>query len=426
MAATALVLVLVGLGAQWLGGTPASRSGVSLVVLPFSYLGGDPAQDYIADVLTDELTTYLSRLPGTFVIARNTAFTFKGKPVDVRQLGKDLNVRYVLEGSVEPSGNRIRTNAQLIDADSGAHLWADQFDADRTDLLATQDEIVTRLARALQIQFAADEVLRVGRVRSGDSPADDLALRCYDIFLRNSNLRREIEAAYPLCEKALLLDPSNLRALSVLARLYAGRAASLQSADPHGDLTKAEDLASRALAIDPNQSLARQARALVLQANGNTAEAVVEAQRALALNPSDIGGWATLCLVLNADGQPAKALEFAEKAMQLSPRDPFLWAFYAQSARANMELQHYDRAIEWLRRSMAENPDFPTTLAILAAALALDGRDTEAHAMLARYFAHPLVVARTIKQLAGQVHLFDAATYPRYLDGLRKAGMPEE
>ena len=141
----------------------ATTPRLSIVVLPFANLSGDPGQDYLADVLTEGLTTGLSRISGTFVIARSTAFTYKGKPVDVKQVGRDLGVRYVLEGSEQHSGNQVRVNAQLIDAETGAHLWADQFDADRADLLQMQDEIVTRIARAMQIQLVAVDAARVTR-----------------------------------------------------------------------------------------------------------------------------------------------------------------------------------------------------------------------------------------------------------------------
>ena len=158
------------------GPTEATR--LSIVVLPFANLSGDPAHDYLADALTDELTTGLARIHGAFVIARNTAFTFKGKPVDAKAIGKDLGVRYVLEGSVLPSGNQVRINAQFIDADSGANLWADQFDAARADLLQMQDEIVTRLVRALFFQLTEVEATRVKRTPTANPTAEDLALQC--------------------------------------------------------------------------------------------------------------------------------------------------------------------------------------------------------------------------------------------------------
>ena len=191
---------------------PAAR--LSLVALPFANLSGDPAQDYLADALTDELTTALARIPGAFVIARNTAFTYKGKPVDAKAIGKDLGVRYVLEGSVQPSGNQVRVNAQLIDADSGAHLWADQFDTPRADLLQTQDEIVTRLARALEIQLPQVEAARLKRTPAANPDAEDLALQCAAAVQKGGYFGKEAEAGFPLCERALALDPNNVRALT--------------------------------------------------------------------------------------------------------------------------------------------------------------------------------------------------------------------
>jgi adenylate cyclase len=165
----------------------------------------------------------------------------------------------------------------------------------------------------------------------------------------------------------------------------------------------------------------------VLRAAGNTAEAVVEAQRAIDLNPSDIGGYATLCFVLGADGQLKKEIECSEKAIRLSPRDPFLFAFFNGNGRAYLGLQQYDRAIEWLRRAVAENPDFPTSLSQLSAVLALDGHDAEARERLRQYLTHPRTSAKTIGQVrAGSHGPLDAASFELFLKGLRKAGMPEE
>ena len=178
----AAVLLAVAASGCWFflrANRPAAQvAGVSVVVLPFANLSGDPAQDYLADALTDELTTDLARIPGLFVIARNTAFTYKGKPVDAKAIGKDLGVRYVLEGSVQPSGAQVRVNAQLIDADSGAHLWAEQFDTARADLLQMQDEIVTHLARAIEVQLPAAEAARLKRTPAANPTAEDLAIQC--------------------------------------------------------------------------------------------------------------------------------------------------------------------------------------------------------------------------------------------------------
>ena len=224
------MLVLLGAGIVtfvvitagiWLAMKPANGPEVSattprlsIVVLPFANLSGDPAQDYLADVLTEGLTTGLSRISGTFVIARSTAFTYKGKPTDVKQIGRDLGVRYVLEGSEQHSGNQVRVNAQLIDAETGAHLWADQFDADRTDLLQMQDEIVTRIAHAMQIQLVAVDAARVTRARPGNLDAEDFALRCEASIYNFPPESAEFMAASGLCGQALHIDKDNVFALT--------------------------------------------------------------------------------------------------------------------------------------------------------------------------------------------------------------------
>ncbi len=172
---------------------PAAQ-GFSIVVLPFANLSGDPAQDYLAEVITDELTSYLSRLPDSFVISHDTAATYKGQSLDAKQIGKDLGVHYVLEGSAEPSGKRVRVAVQLIDAVTGANLWADQFDAERADLLQMQDDIVTRLARRMQIELSGIEAARLSAVPASNTDAEDLAMRCEAIFLRTGMGRPEIEA----------------------------------------------------------------------------------------------------------------------------------------------------------------------------------------------------------------------------------------
>jgi adenylate cyclase len=229
----------------------ATAPRLSIVVLPFANLSGDPAQDYLADVITDELTTSLSRIGGAFVIARSTAFTYKGKAVDAKQVGRDLGVRYVLEGSEQNSGNRVRVNAQLIDAETGTHVWAEQFDADRADLLNMQDEIVTRLARALDVQMVAIEAAHVARTRPGNLDAEDLAMRCQAGWNSSTWGSAEYDTAYGLCEHALQIDDRNVLALSVLAIKYAIRLTSGLSSDPQTDIRQADELISRALASSP-------------------------------------------------------------------------------------------------------------------------------------------------------------------------------
>src|SRR5580700_579491 len=238
----ALVVITAGI---WLAVRPASRPEMSattprlsIVVLPFANLSGDPGQDYLADVLTEGLTTGLSRISGTFVIARSTAFTYKGKPADVKQIGRDLGVRYVLEGSEQHSGNQVRVNAQLIDAETGAHLWADQFDADRTDLLQMQDEIVTRLARAMQIQLVAVDAARVTRTRPGNLDAEDLALRCEAGVYNSPPGSAEHTAAFDLCDRALHIDNGNVFALTGMTMRHILPVIDAQSSDRQADIRR--------------------------------------------------------------------------------------------------------------------------------------------------------------------------------------------
>jgi adenylate cyclase len=215
--------------------------------------------------------------------------------VDVKQVGKDLGVRYVLEGSEQHSGNQVRVSAQLIDAETGAHLWADQFDTDRANLLQMQDEIVTRLARALEIKLSAVNAARVEQTRPGNLDAEDLARRCRAGMYNSPSLGKEWEAAFALCRQALQIDDRNVTALGFTAFWYIVPVIEAQSPDPQAAMRQADELASRAIAIDPNDHWAYFPKALVLIAQNRHEEAIVEAERSLALNPSFIEAYDTLC-----------------------------------------------------------------------------------------------------------------------------------
>ncbi len=256
--------------------TGVEAAHLSIVVLPFTNVSNDPSQDYLADALTNELTTALARIRNSFVIARNTAFTYKGKPVNAKAIGKDLAVRYVLEGSVQPSGNQVRVNAQLIDADSGTHLWAEQFDTARADLLQMQDEIVTHLARALDIQLMDAEAARLKRAPATDLNAEDLALRCTAAEIKAGFIGKEADAGYQLCEQALDADPNNVRALGILSVKFWVPVAVGRSADPKADLKRADELVSQALALDPNYAPAHVLKAFILNIQGRLDEAIAE------------------------------------------------------------------------------------------------------------------------------------------------------
>ena len=408
-----------------------------MVVLPFANLSGDPGQDYLVDALTDELTTALARLArlrGGFVIARNTAMTFKGKPVDVKAIGKDLGVRYVLEGSVQPSGDQVRVNAQLIDAESGVHLWAEQFDTPRADLLQTQDAIVAHLAHPLDLQLVEAEGARVKRTPAANPEAQDLALQCEAAGIKGSYVVNE---EYRLCEQALAIDPNNVLALTVSGIKPFMQAGLGISGDPKGDIKRADELISKALAIDPDYAVALLTKGNILQIEGRTEEAVAEHERALAIDPSLADAVANLGVDYLYLGQPDKSIEYFDKAIRMSLYDPALLYWYGLKAWANFGLKKYDQAIDWARRAIAINPNYiPFTHVVLVAALALTDHDAEAREALQRYLALPssgplktitawkAYYKSKVSEQHGDPRFFEINE--RTYDGLRKAGLPEE
>jgi TolB-like protein/Tfp pilus assembly protein PilF len=409
--------------------TPHSHPRLSLVVLPFINLSGDAARDYLADIITEGLTAYLSRIRDSFVIARTTAFTYKGKAADVRQIGRELGVRYVLEGSAQQSGGRVRVSAQLVDADTSAHLWADRFDCDQADLFQMQDEIVTRLARALEIELAAVEAAHISTTRSANLDAEDMALRGEAIILAYGVYRDEADAGFDLCQRALEIDPDNVRALSILAEKFATRVSSMQSIDREADIRCAHKLASRALAADPNSYHAHQAMARVLLAQKRPEETIVATERSLSLNPGFIPAYRNLCVATTYLGNPQLTIEYADKAMRLSPSDPYLPFFHLFKAVGRFMQHREDDATASLRRALTYSPEFSNALAWLAAVLALTGHEIEARDTLKRYFQVRGTKTRTIAQIKSLAYS-DNPTYlafrERYYEGLRKAGMPEE
>jgi adenylate cyclase len=446
LAAALAVLAFVGAGGAWwslnanrptsvVTEAPAEAARLSIVVLPFANLSGDPGQDYLADALTDELTTGIARIADSFVIARNTAFTFKGKPVEAKTIGKDLGVRYVLEGSVLPSASQLRVNAQLIDADSGAHLWAEQFDSPRAELLQMQDEIVTHLARAMDIQLPEAEAARLKRTPPANPDAEALALQCQAGVQKGGYVGEEADAGYRFCERALSIDPNNIRALAWLSAKFVYLVNVGRSADPKDDLIRADELVSRALALDPNYARAHSFRAGMLRAQGHPDEAIAEHERALALDPALVTAYGGLATDYLNVGQFDKSLEFDDKAIRLSPHDPSLAVWYDGKAADYFGLKQYDQAIEWARRAIAIDPNnYPGPHFDLIAALALAGHRSEAHEALQRYLALPGVRPRTIAALkAYQARGVNERGDPRVLDregrmidSLREAGLPEE
>jgi adenylate cyclase len=301
----------------------ANAPRLSIVVLPFENLSGDPDQSYFADGITDDLTTDLSHLPDSFVIARNTAFTYKGKPVDVKQLGRELGVRYALEGSVRRVGENITLNAQLISTETGAHVWADRFDGERAKLGQLQVEFVARLANSLNVELVRAESLRGMRERPANPDAVDLAMRGWATYY-NGYDPDHINKAMDYFERALQLDPDLERAQVGLAGMLSLRVGSFHAGDAAKDLDRADSLIASALSVAPNDAWAHEFKASVFFARKQFAGALSELKVAIEINRNFAPAYGFYGVTLIFVGRAAETIPNVETALRLSPRDPYL------------------------------------------------------------------------------------------------------
>jgi TolB-like protein/Tfp pilus assembly protein PilF len=411
---------------------PATAPRLSIVVLPFANLSSDAEQQYFADGITEDLTTDLSRLTGMptgdrmFVISRNTAFTYRDKPVDTKQIGRELGVRYVMEGSVQRSGSRVRVTAQLIDAETGGHLWAERFDRNTNDLFALQSEITGRIASTLSLELVSAEAIR---------PTDHPEM--LDYFFRgraalNKGPGRETFAeAISLTEHALSLDPRSVEALAGLAAMLAGRVMNGLADSPAADLERSEGLIAQALLLSPRSAAAHFAKAHWLKAQRRHEEAIPEYEVVIALNPNSLLALANLGQCKIFTGSFDEGIAFEEQVLRLSPRDPFNGNRYDAIGMAHLLQSRTDEAIVWLEKGRDLSPRVAFTHGNLAAAYALKGELDRAAAELAearrlsrdgRYTS----IAR-LRAVSGyespKSRTFCETTY---FAGLRKAGIPEE
>jgi adenylate cyclase len=398
---------------------------LSIVVLPFANLSDDPQQEYFADGVTDDLTTDIARIEGSLVIARNTAFTYKGKPVDAKQLGRELGVRYVLEGSVQRSGNQVRVNAQLIDAETGGHLWAERFDRDAGDLFALQNEITARIARALERQLAIAEARR-----PTDRPdALDYIMRGRAVLTRPISNENSDEAV-KLFETALELDPKSADAAAWLAATLAFRVNDELSNLPNDDLSRAERLVAQALAVSPNSALAHYVKGQVLRAQSRCSEAIPEFERAISLDSSRAPAYAHVGWCKFLTGSADAAIPYLEQAVRLSPHEPAIALWYGRMGVIYLLRSQTDEAIGWLEKADSENARLAFVHAYLAAGYALKGGATErARAELAEAqrlnntYSSLASVEKSIWYDPPEIRALAEATY---FPGLRRAGIPEE
>ena len=401
---------------------------LSVVVLPLTNSSSDPEQQYFADGITEDLTTELSRIAGMLVISRNTAFTYRNKAIDTKQIGRELGVRYVLEGSVRRSGNQIRVNAQLIDAETDAHLWAERFDGDASDLFAMQDEITSRVAVALNIEMVAAEASRP--IKNLD--VLDYILRGRAAFSKPPT-RENYAEGISLYERALALDPRSSEAQSWLAAALAVRVLRNMTDTADADLKRARDLTEQALAASPRSLLAHAAKGDVLTAGRRFAEAIPEFETVLAHNPNVVHALYRLGQCKLYAGAIEETIPLVERAIRLSPRDPQLGTCYFYIGQVHLLQSRTSQALVWLEKARSQWPAHPITRAYLASAYALNGETeratselVEARALSSDDRFSSLSRLRAIGASQASVPKIRALYEATYFAGLRKAGMPEE
>lgn len=402
---------------------PFSPAHLSIVVLPFTNLSGDAEQDYFADGVTESLTTDLSRISGSFVIGRHTAFTYKGKSIDLQQIGRELNIRYVLKGSVQRGGARLRVNVQLMDVDSSCYLWADRFDKPVADLLEMQDEIVNRLARALDVQLVAAESRRAATKLHPD--AADLYFQGRYSF--NKGLTPEYLAeARGFFEQALAIDPDHIDALSRTATVEAALGVLFLTDNPHEHLAAAETKVIRALCLAPDHAWAHLTLAVVLICTNRVRLGMAECERALALDPNLADAYEMLGVAKNYMGRAADTETHINEALRLSPRDTSAFRWMNTAGFSKLVIAADAEAAVWFARGIEANRNYPLLHFGYAAALALLGRLDEAQAAAKRGLAlDPGFTIRRVKEAPMIGEPAFVAGIKRFVKGMHIAGVPK-
>jgi adenylate cyclase len=395
----------------------------SLAVLPFQNLSGDPEQEYFVDGVVEEIITAISRLPWLFVIARNSSFAYKGKSPDLRQVGRELGVRYVLEGSMRKAGNRVRISGQLIDTATGAHIWADRFDGALDDIFALQDEVASRVAGAIEPKLRQSEIDRASRKPTQSLDAYDLYLRA--LALRYQYTEESMREAIVLLERALAIDPSYAPAAALIGSCRLNQRSHGLGKVSDLEIGEAVRLASRAIEAgkDDPDTLWMAANTLLFF-TGERATAANVVDRALNLNPNSAHAWMVRGLASLQD-RPDRAIEAFKHAMKLSPLDPLGGrAFTLGLAVAHYTAGRYEEAIEWADRSLAAQPDYRPAMRIKVISCAYLNRIDEARDWLERMLK--IDPGLTIAGLKATMPPMSTERFARYAEGLRKAGLPEE
>jgi len=433
-----LIRTITGKGIRFIGavqqqadaepGIPAIAPPLSIVVLPFANPSNDPDLECLVDGITDDLTTDLSRISGSFVIARNTALTYKGQSVDVKQLGCELGVRYVLEGSIRWAGDLARVNVQLTDAESGAHLWADRFDTDRGGLPAAQDEIIGRLARTLNIKLMEVASHRIEQATARKPASNDLLIRGLATFYGYGS-EATLQEALRLFEQALELEPASIPARVAVAHALCVNIAEGWSNSVQEDKARAEGLLLPAIEREANNVRARTALGLLRRLQNRLEESRVEWETAIALQPYNAHAFLELGLTLIYLGQPEAAIPQLRKATRLGPHDGATPAAFSALAHGYLLLGDIEPSIAFARKARARKPGVYIPHMLLAAALALHDEFDEAAAALAegiRLRPQFNTLARLRAYTTWGNSRYRALREKTVDLGLRRAGMPDE
>jgi len=401
-----------------LSASPSLPDKPSIAVLPFQNMSGDPEQEYFADGMVEDIITALSRFKSLFVIARNSSFTFKGQAVDIKEVGRRLGVRYVLEGSVRKASGKVRITGQLIDAVTGAHIWVDRFERDLTDIFAIQDEVTIAVVSAIEPKLSQTEIAMATRRRPENLTAYDFYLRAMPQYYLMT--REGLAEAIRLAHRVLELDP-RFGAVAALAGLcHALNVIYGYANDPQFDRKEAVRLVRLALSIDDSDPDTL-ARASVISAFmvGDSDAAIEMADRAVALNPNSWATWTSRGHVYRIAGLPEEAIQSFERAIRMSPVDPRLHTTLSGIGHALIELRRFDEAIVAGKKALRQNPSFVPTYQCLASAFAHLGRDAEAHDAAARLLE--VDPAFTISAFIARGGL----SFLLLIEGLRKSGLPE-
>jgi len=409
------------------GEAPQSRPALalpdkpSIAVLPFTNMSGDPEQDYFADGMTEDIITALSHIPTLFVIARNSSFAYKDRAIDIRQIGRELGVRYVLEGSVRKAGQRLRITGQLIEAETGTHLWADRFDSFLEDVFDLQDRVTMAVAGAIEPSITQAEIRRANRKPTANLRAYDWPLRA--LGEQQLYSREAVDRAKQMARRAIELDPRYAQAYAYLASWTSRRMIYGWMEDEAGETAEGVRFAHLAVQLEPNDSIVLTEAAFGLgHLNRDLAAAIPWLDRAVALNPNSAMAFGRGAIVRNFAGDYIAAAEHADRAMCLSPFDSYSFAFSLARGMSHLFRRQPPEAVAWLHKAAQQNPRHSSTFIFLSSALAHAGQMDEARAAIGRLLElNPMSSMRWRRQ-----HRFFPEDDNEYmLDGARLAGLPE-